>query len=69
MRPETTDKDRFLISLGLIAVSLLWLTVARNAWLAGLCWTGALLGAAGAVRFGWLLRRARSEESWRSEET
>ena len=67
MRPETTDKDRFLISLGLIAVSLLWLTVARNAWLAGLCWTGALLGA--AVRFGWLLRRARSEESLPGEET
>ncbi|AGI90110.1 hypothetical protein AB0F32_14140 [Streptomyces albidoflavus] len=64
MRPETTDKDRFLISLGLIAVSLLWLTVARNAWMTGLCWTGALLGAAGAVRFGWLRRRAaRSEES------
>ncbi|ESP97674.1 MULTISPECIES: hypothetical protein [Streptomyces] len=64
MRPETTDKDRFLISLGLVAVSLLWLTVARNAWMTGLCWTGALLGAAGAVRFGWLRRRAtRSEES------
>ncbi|WP_436737244.1 hypothetical protein [Streptomyces sp. BBFR102] len=63
MRHETSDKDRFLISLGLIVVSLLWLTVAQAAWMTVLCWAGALLGAVGAVRFGWLHRRTRGEES------
>ncbi|MFD4985756.1 hypothetical protein [Streptomyces sp. NPDC058374] len=49
---EASHLDRFLISLGLIAASLLWLTADLEPWAKVLCVAGSAVGVAGAVHFG-----------------
>lgn len=51
--------ERFLLSLALLAVSLLWMTREMAQWAIVLCAVGAVGGAAGMLYFGRRHLRAR----------
>lgn len=53
--------ERFLFSLALAAVSLLWITQAMAPWATALCVAGAVGGAAGMLYFGRLHMRSRGK--------
>lgn len=52
--------ERFLFSLALVAVSLLWMTREMAQWAVVLCVVGAVAGAAGMVLFGLRYMRGRA---------
>lgn len=51
-RRDWSDGERFLLSIALVGVSLLWLTEGRDLWAIVLCWAGAIVGALGIFYFG-----------------
>ncbi len=53
--------ERFLFSLALVAVSLLWTTRDMAPWATVSCAVGAVGGAVGMVRFGRRHLRARGD--------
>ncbi|AQA14569.1 hypothetical protein BV401_33265 [Streptomyces malaysiensis subsp. malaysiensis] len=55
--------ERFLFSIALIVVSLLWITRDMASWAMALCAVGAVVGALGALYFGWHYIRSRGNSS------
>ncbi|QES45828.1 hypothetical protein DEJ49_07925 [Streptomyces venezuelae] len=53
--------ERFLLSLALVAVGLLWMTRELAQWAVVLCVVAAVAGAAGMVFFGLRFMRERAQ--------
>ncbi|MGK5640151.1 hypothetical protein ACSNOK_17820 [Streptomyces sp. URMC 126] len=45
--------ERLLLSLALVAVSLLWMTRPLATWALAACWVGTAVGVLGTLWFGW----------------
>ncbi|MEW2608641.1 hypothetical protein AB0937_00175 [Streptomyces sp. NPDC047880] len=53
--------ERLLISLALVAVSLLWITQDMATWATAACAIGVAGGAVGVCYFGWRYVRSRGD--------
>ncbi|WSQ10020.1 hypothetical protein OG604_20890 [Streptomyces sp. NBC_01231] len=58
-RRELSHGERFLFSVALVVVSLLWITQDMAPWATALCGVGAVGGALGVLYFGSRFLRAR----------
>ncbi|MCX2729286.1 hypothetical protein OOZ19_03465 [Saccharopolyspora sp. NFXS83] len=54
--------ERFWIAVALVVVSLLWSTRDMTPWAVIVSWAGVVVGAAGALHFGW--RYACRDRRW-----
>lgn len=59
MRSNSSHGERFLFSVALVVVSLLWITRDMAAWATAMCGAGAVGGTLGVLYFGWRYLRAR----------
>jgi hypothetical protein len=55
--------ERFLFSVALAVVSLLWITQDMATWATATCAAGAAAGAVGVCYFGWRFLRSRGDAS------
>lgn len=53
--------ERFLFSMALVVVSLLWITQDMALWATVMCGAGAVVGALGALYFGLRYIRSRGD--------
>ncbi|GAA4086336.1 hypothetical protein GCM10022233_81200 [Streptomyces shaanxiensis] len=60
-RRDPGHGERFLFSVALVVVSLLWITQDTAPWAKALCGVGAIGGVFGAFFFGWRWIRARDD--------
>lgn len=60
-RRDWTYGERFMLSVALVGVSLLWLTEDKDLWAIVLCWAGVTAGALGTFYFGLRYVRTRRD--------
>lgn len=53
--------ERFWRAVALAAMGSLWSTRDVAPWVMALCWAGVVVGALGAIYFGWCYVRSRSD--------